>query len=47
MTLRLPVPRPLLRIPLSSVLTLLWVGVVRLFYLWLAMQAHRAHGGEA
>jgi hypothetical protein len=31
--------RPLLPIPLSVLLTLLWVGLVRLFFLWVTAQA--------
>ena len=42
MTIRLPVSRPLLPIPFSVLLTLLWVGLVRLFLLWVTSQAGAA-----
>ncbi len=38
--------RPLLPIPLSVLLTLLWVGLVRLFFLWVTAQASAAHDGR-
>ena len=40
--MRLPASRPLLPIPLSVLLTLLWVGLVRLFLLWVTAQAGAA-----
>ncbi len=46
MSLRLPASKPLLPIPLSVLLTLLWVGVVRLFFLWVATWARATHEGE-
>ncbi|MFQ5349489.1 MAG: hypothetical protein ACE5EG_03480 [Thermoanaerobaculia bacterium] len=45
MTLRPPAPRPLLPIPLSVLLTLLWVGLVRLLFLLAAAQAGAERDG--
>lgn len=47
MKLRPLAPRPLLPIPLSVLLTLLWVGLVRLLFLLMAAQAGSAHHGKA
>ena len=47
MKLRSPASGPLLPIPLSVLLTLLWVGLVRLFFLWAAAQASAARNGES
>jgi len=44
--LRSSASRPLLPIPLSVLLTLLWVGVIRLFFLLAATQASSEHDGE-
>ncbi len=46
MTLRLPAARPLLPIPLSILLTLLWVGLIRLFFLVVTVQAGAERSGE-
>ncbi len=47
MKLRVSAARPLLPVPLSILLTLLWVGVVRLFFLWLTVQASGSRDGGA
>ena len=47
MKLTAPAARPLLPIPLSVLLTLLWVGLVRLLFLWVAAQARVGSDGEA
>ena len=47
MKLTRPAARPLLPIPLSVLLTLLWVGLVRLFFLWVTVQARMGRDGEA
>ncbi len=47
MRLRSPAAGPLLPIPLSVLLTLLWVGVVRLFFLWVTTQARWGEEGAA
>ena len=46
MNLRSAAARPLLPIPLSVLLTLLWVGLVRLVSLWIASQARWSHEGD-
>ena len=46
MKLRSTAARPPLPIPLSVLLTLLWVGLIRLFSLWLATQARWAPEGD-
>ncbi len=43
---RLQASKPLLPIPLSVLLTLLWVGVVRLFFLWVTAYARVTHEGR-
>ena len=47
MRLRSPAARPFLPIPLSVLLTLLWVGLVHLFFLLVTAQAGWARDGEA
>ena len=47
MKLTAPAARPILPIPLSVLLTLLWVGLVRLFFLWVTVQARMGRDGEA
>lgn len=47
MKLRSPAAGPLLPIPLSVLLTLLWVGLVRLFFLWVTAQASAGRHGPA
>jgi hypothetical protein len=44
--LRVAAARPLLPVPLSILLTLLWVGLVRLFFLWVTVQAGGTHDGR-
>lgn len=46
MRLRSQAAKPFLPIPLSVLLTLLWVGLVRLFFLFVAAQAGGARDGE-
>ena len=46
MSLRSQAARPILPIPLSVLLTLLWVGLVRLFFLLVAAQAGSARDGD-
>ena len=47
--MKLPVraARPQLPVPLSILLTLLWVGLVRLLFLWVTVQAAAARDGGA
>lgn len=47
MKLRSPASGPLVPIPLSVLLTLLWVGLVRLFFLWVTARAGAGHHGRA